>query len=127
VKGWIPIELINENVTKIFVRSNLDLNTYIFSFNIDKMPITFMEEPNLQTEKIKIHRLDIPSWWNNGIIGKPKTFHRINSGEIINLVLDEKNGNSLWMEKKRQITMASMQGRFRPSHKPRPHMLAEPL
>jgi hypothetical protein len=56
------------------------------------MPITFMEEPNLQTEKIKIHRLDIPSWWNNGIIGKPKTFHRINSGEIINLVLDEKNG-----------------------------------
>lgn len=102
-KGWIPYELQDSTMTEIYVRSNVDLNTYIFSFSTQ---LGFSNMPPMSlskiTEPIEIPGIDIPNWWNEGILNKPTTLFPINHTDKVKLVFDEKNGMIYgWNEKSR--------------------------
>jgi len=68
-KGWIPKQLISDSMENIYLRSNLDLNTCIFSFKISESDSKNLIE-NLtpgcsNIENIK--RIKIPPSWINTI------------------------------------------------------------
>ncbi len=101
-KGWIPYELQDSSITKIFVRANLDVNTYIFSFNTEQLRINVPLSKNEITEPINIHGIDIPEWWNSNIQNKPRTVFPTGHDTSVNLVFDETNGAIYgWNEKSR--------------------------
>ncbi len=88
-KGWIPIELVNEEITDIYLQNDIDINTFIFSFRTSEMPISFDNETDLQNESIELHRIDIPDWWNSEIIGQPRTNIQTENG-LVNIVVNER-------------------------------------
>lgn len=104
-KGWIPYELQDSSITNIYVRANLDVNNYIFSFSTKKefqnMPPMALNQIN---KPLNIHGIEIPEWWNIEIQNKPRTTILLSShgSEYINIVLDEDNGRIYgWNEKSR--------------------------
>jgi hypothetical protein len=65
-KGWIPAELAFESMTNIYQKTNLDLNTCVFSFNLSNADIETLKQNILPTkitfEKPRI--VNIPSKWS---------------------------------------------------------------
>lgn len=65
-KGWIPNELVNENIEDIFLKNNLDLNTCIFSFKIKSLPGNLrLRENEYKVESIQ--GIEIPAWWKKEV------------------------------------------------------------
>jgi hypothetical protein len=101
-KGWIPYELQSPGMTNIYVRANLDVNTYIFSFETEQLPNNLIPSLNPVAEPLVIHGIEIPTWWNDGIANQPKTAIPDGHRTPINLVLDKKNGRIYgWSENSR--------------------------
>ena len=64
-KGWIPRSLIFESMSDIYLRSNIDLNTCIFSYQVDRDDLIVLEsriEPS-KAEFAGVRRIKIPKEW----------------------------------------------------------------
>ena len=89
-KGWIPFELLNPDMKHIYVRNNLDLNSYLFCFNTDNVPDLF-NTSIIQINEVKIHGIRVPNCWNKEVIGKPKVSIKFTHREIVHLIYDKEN------------------------------------
>jgi len=90
-KGWIPKKLVDENVFDIYLQNDIDINTFIFSFGITELPFKFNLESDLQNQKVKLHRINIPDWWNSEIVGHPRMEIKTELGTINVAVNEELN------------------------------------
>jgi hypothetical protein len=66
-KMWIPQELISESMVNIYLRTNLDMNTCIFSYSVSQQDIenldaSFQASP---IEYIPPRGIKIPQWWSD--------------------------------------------------------------
>jgi len=90
-KGWIPQDLINENISEIFLKDNLDLNTFIFSFKTEKEVIRRFTQAG-EIKISEIYRIDIPKWFNEEIKDL-KTYQYEDSNKLIlSLSFNESTG-----------------------------------
>jgi hypothetical protein len=66
-KMWIPKELISESMENIYLRTNLDMNTCIFSYSVshqemDKLDTSFQAS---SIEYLPPKGIKIPQWWSD--------------------------------------------------------------
>jgi hypothetical protein len=68
-KGWIPPELTNKSMTDIFIRTNLDLNTCIFSYKLPKTDIEALTSSKQMTSVSfrSPSGIKIPKWWIDSV------------------------------------------------------------
>lgn len=61
-KGWIPSEIVFTSMTEIYQRTNVDLNTCIFSYNLSKTDLEILKHKiiPIATQFEKPHRIRIP-------------------------------------------------------------------
>lgn len=73
-KGWIPKELVNKEMKKIFVKNDLDRNTCIFSYQLPISEIEILEENLIRLEQNYTERLNINNskWFEKDILNLPK-------------------------------------------------------
>ena len=90
--NWIPYELQDSSMTNIYIRSNLNVNTYIFSFSTKQVPTNIPLSLYQITKPLEIHGLEIPKWWNQSILNKPTATFPLNHMTTVSLVLDNKKG-----------------------------------
>ena len=93
-KGWIPAELAFESMTNIYQKTNLDLNTCVFSFNLSNADIETLKQNILPTkitfEKPRI--VNIPSKWSIAV-GKLNhyTYTTSDKSDSVYLAIDNKD------------------------------------
>lgn len=93
-KGWIPSELVFPSMTDIYQRTNLDLNSCVFNYNLSNQDLNSLKEkvkPSaLKFEKL--HRLKISSDWINSVNESSQYyFNRPNENDTVYLAIDENN------------------------------------
>lgn len=73
-KGWIPKELVNKKMKKIYVKNDLDRNTCIFSYQLPSSEIEILEENLIRFEQNYTERLNIKNskWFEKDILNLPK-------------------------------------------------------
>ena len=79
-KGWIPNEIINPHIKEIFLKTNLDLNSCIFSFNTNYIPDIVPEHIRL----ITLQHVNDTSWNNNYILAT-KDFAKVYKSKNIEI------------------------------------------
>ena len=68
-KGWLPPDLTNKSMTDIYLRTNLDLNTCIFSYKLPKTDIEALTRSK-QLTSINYESpsgIKIPKWWIDSV------------------------------------------------------------
>ena len=85
-KGWIPSALIMPSMTDIYVKNNLDLNTYIFASTYTKEDLTRIKtyQTNVTLKTKDVNGISLPSWWKNQT--KEKTFYLITTKQSDDLI-----------------------------------------
>ena len=68
-KGWIPTTMTYESMTNIYQKTNIDINTCIFSFNLSRTDIANLSDKLLltQTPYEKLPGINTPKWWEKGV------------------------------------------------------------
>jgi hypothetical protein len=68
-KGWIPANLAFKSMTDIYQRTNLDLNTCVFSFKLSKTDIETVKQKARPTKTIfeAPRRIKISSEWSKAV------------------------------------------------------------
>jgi hypothetical protein len=94
-KGWIPRDLIFQSMTDIYQRTNLDINSCIFSFNLSELDVIKIKEKVIPTEKkiIKIQGIRIPNWWMQDVIKSNHYYYYIaedKKEDTIYIAIDDK-------------------------------------
>lgn len=85
-KGWIPSALIMPSMTDIYVKNNLDLNTYIFASTYTKEDLTLIKtyQTNVTLKTKDVNGISLPSWWKNET--KEKAFYLITTKQGDDLI-----------------------------------------
>lgn len=85
-KGWIPSALIMPSMTNIYVKNNLDLNTYIFASTYTREDLTLIKtyQTNVTLKTKDINGISLPSWWKNET--KEKAFYLITTKQGDDLI-----------------------------------------
>ncbi|MCT4672370.1 MAG: hypothetical protein N4A37_03885 [Prolixibacteraceae bacterium] len=85
-KGWIPSALIMPSMTNIYVKNNLDLNTYIFASTYTKEDLTLIKtyQTNVTLKTKDVNGISLPSWWKNET--KEKAFYLITTKQGDDLI-----------------------------------------
>lgn len=94
-KGWIPYDLAFKSMTDIYQRTNLDLNTCIFSFKLSKTDIEAVKQKALPTKANieKPIRIKFPSGWIETVNSLNQfIFISDNKSDSVHLAIDEQNG-----------------------------------
>ncbi len=73
-KGWLPKELANQEMKKIYVKSDLDRNTCIFSYHLpikelEKLELKLVRLEQNYTEIINVHN---SKWFEKELLNLPK-------------------------------------------------------
>lgn len=93
-KGWIPSEIIFTSMTDIYQRTNIDLNTCVFSYNLlgaDIEKLVSKIQP-IQTTYKKPSRIYVPNWWKNKVTTLKHYFIFDNKiQDTIYIAIDEQN------------------------------------
>lgn len=66
-KGWIPKQIVYESMTGIYLKDNLDLNTFAFSYSASKKDLDSIKN-QLTSKQIGFKnpaRLSLPNWWTD--------------------------------------------------------------
>ena len=68
-KGWIPTTITYESMTNIYQKTNIDINTCIFSFNLSLTDIAKLTDKLLLTQIPfeKLPGINTPKWWEKGV------------------------------------------------------------
>ena len=94
-KGWIPLELAFNSMTDIYQRTNVDLNTCVFSFKLSKTDIETVKQKALLTKAIIEHprRIDLPSEWVKTVNSLDKyILLLLDRTDSVRLAIDDQNG-----------------------------------
>lgn len=97
-QGWIPSEIVFQSMTEIYQRTNLDLNTCIFSYKVSSHDQEIFEqriEPT-KTKFIKPKGIKIPKWWINKIEEIDKSVFIINDNSDTVYLLIDKDVNGIY-------------------------------
>ena len=89
-KGWIPSGIVFKSMTNIYLRSNLDVNTCVFNYNLSE---TDIEKLKLRVTPTKIkfkelRSINTPSHWNKSINSLNCYVYESN---LVYLAIDEEN------------------------------------
>jgi hypothetical protein len=70
-RGWIPKEIILPSMTEIYLRTNIDINTCVFSYKLSSEDLKKVKDKLTSTnyEFIEPRGIKIPSWWLKGVYG----------------------------------------------------------
>jgi len=90
-KGWIPLDLINSEMSEIFLRTNPDLNTFIFSFKTDANIIDNYNEGQIISID-EVRRINIPKWWKDEVEGMVVRIYEPSEEVKLCLVYNYKTG-----------------------------------
>ena len=93
-QGWIPSELALRSMTDIYQRTNLDLNTCVFSYNLSRADIEKIKHKILpiKAQFKKPRRIKIPSWWTESVDKLDyNIFMQTNKNDTIYLAIDDQN------------------------------------
>ena len=73
-KGWIPKELANKEMRKIYVKNDLGRNTCIFSYHLPNVELVKLEENLIRLEQNYTERMNINNskWFENELLNLPK-------------------------------------------------------
>ena len=73
-KGWIPKELANNEMKKIYVKNDLDKNTCIFSYHLPSTELEKLEEKLIRLEQNYTERMNINNskWFERVLLNLPK-------------------------------------------------------
>lgn len=73
-KGWIPKELVNHEMERIYIKSDLDRNTCIFSYRLPRTEIEKLEEVLIRLEQNYTEPVNINNskWFEKDLLGLPK-------------------------------------------------------
>ncbi len=66
-KGWIPKQIVYKSMTDIYLKDNLDLNTFAFSYSASESDLDSIKS-QLKRKQIDFKnpdRLSLPNWWTN--------------------------------------------------------------
>ncbi len=92
-KNWIPKELIYKSMSNIIVKSNIDLNTCLFSYKLSQKDFENIKS-KIKTSQIefkKPRRIDISNSINKKLIELDKySFVSVNRKDIIQIAIDNK-------------------------------------
>jgi hypothetical protein len=67
-RGWIPENLISNSMTNIYQKTNLDLNTCVFSYSLLEPDLIETLAKVQQTNQKELPRgINIPKWWVNKV------------------------------------------------------------
>jgi hypothetical protein len=67
-QGWIPNNLISNSMINIYQKTNLDLNTCVFSYNISESDLKgALAIARLTNQKELPLGINIPIWWVNKV------------------------------------------------------------
>jgi hypothetical protein len=64
-KGWIPDKIIFESMTNIYQKTDVDLNTCVFSYSLSKADLEMVIN-NIQLRQVQnkiLPRINPPKWW----------------------------------------------------------------
>jgi len=93
-KGWIPSDLVFNSMTNIYQRTNHDLNSCIFNYDLAQTDLEKLKEKVMQsTMKFeKLHSMKISSDWIKSVNGlNHYYFVRPNRNDTVYLAIDENN------------------------------------
>ncbi len=90
-KGWIPHDAVATSMTNIFLRTNLDINTCIFSYNLSEADLDIMKEKIQETTYRfqKVRRIKTPSAWTTEL---PELKHYLlleETGDTVFIAINE--------------------------------------
>jgi hypothetical protein len=73
-KGWIPKELANKEMKKIYIKNDLDRNTCIFSYHLPSAELEKLEENLIRLEQNYTERMNINNsiWFEKDLLNLPK-------------------------------------------------------
>ncbi len=99
-KDWIPNELVFESMTDIYQRTNLDVNTCIFSFELsqDDLKILKKKVSPAKNELKNVYGISTPSWWLKGWEGENQYVLNTNEGTVQIAIDLKKNKIFGWRE-----------------------------
>jgi len=67
-QGWIPENLTSNSMTNIYQKTNLDLNSCVFSYSLSEPDLIRTLAIAQQTNQKEIPRgINIPNWWVNKV------------------------------------------------------------
>ena len=73
-KGWIPKELANIEMKKIYVKNDIDRNTCIFSYHLPKVELDKLEDNLIRLEQNYTERMNTNNskWFEKDLLNLPK-------------------------------------------------------
>ena len=93
-KGWIPSDLVFNSMTNIYQRTNLDLNSCVFNYDLTQTDLEILKE-KVKPSVIKFeksHRMKISSDWIKLVNEfNHYSFVRPNRNDTVYLAIDENN------------------------------------
>ena len=93
-KGWIPSDLVFNSMTNIYQRTNLDLNSCVFNYNLSQTDLEKLKEKVIPSSIRfeKIHGVKISSDWIKSV-KELKHFYYISLGETdtVYFAIDDNN------------------------------------
>ena len=97
-KGWIPSELVFNSMTNIYQRTNLDLNSCVFNYDLTQTDLEKLKE-KVKPSAIKfekLHRMKISSDWIK-LVNELNHYYFIqpNKNDTVYLAID-KNNNRIY-------------------------------
>jgi hypothetical protein len=93
IKGWIPESLILESMKDIFVKSNIDLNTCVFSYKLSQADFDSIKTDLLETDtEFEIpRRIKIPKWWFDNVSLLSNRYYITDNYDLVFISIDSKN------------------------------------
>jgi len=94
-KGWIPEKILFESMSDIFLQTNLDRNTCIFSFKLNSEDYFSLKETLglvIYREDLAKLGVDLPNWWleNTSLI---EDIYTVPPNDLVFLKVDDNNYN----------------------------------
>lgn len=93
-QGWIPSELVFNSMTNIYQRTNLDLNSCIFSYNLSKSDFKIIQG-KIKPQSVKfeiVHHLKISSEWIKSVNKlNHYSFFDTTTSDTVYLAVDKEN------------------------------------
>jgi len=93
-KGWIPPELVFNSMTDIYQRTNIDLNTCIFNYNLSKKDLIELKEKvkPISTKFNKLHRVQTSEDWIKSVNELDHYFIvKVEKSDTVFIAIDETN------------------------------------
>ena len=95
-KGWLPNEFVLFSINNVYLRNNIDVNTFLIRFSLKKKDFINLTQKLDIMDSIfkKPHGVSIPRWWTTKIDELPKysyNFNKNGNDKIVSIAIDFSN------------------------------------